>query len=151
MWPEPEEAREEPERAREEPDQAAEAMCEVQGLLETLGVEQDVAAKWLDGEDDPSFQVLTDDDIVDQAVAEGATGGGGDSDDSDEEDPPHTVSHSEACQALETLLKYSEQQEDISITTTTLLHSLLSQASRKRVSALQQKKISDFFTNENVH
>ena len=46
-------------------------------------------------------------------MAEGATGGGGDSDDSDEEDPPHTVSHSEACQALETLLKYAEQQEDI--------------------------------------
>ena len=128
-----------------ESDQSHQVRSEVQGLLTDLGVEQDATAEWLDGEADHSCQVLTDDDIVEQVVAETAVDDG---DDSDAEDPPHSVvSHGEACRALETLLQYADQQEDISVTTTVLLHSLHSQASRKRRSALRQKKISDYFSN----
>ena len=93
--------------------------------------------------------MLTEDDIVEQVVVETAGYDGGDSDDSDDEDPPQpVVGHGEACRVLETLLQYADQQEDISVTTTVPLLSLHSQASRKRRSALQQKKISDFFTIE---
>ena len=103
--------------------QSPQDRSEVQGLLTDLGVEQDAAAEWLDGEADPSCQVLTDDDIVEQVVAETAGDDGDDSDDSDAEDPPQSVvSHGEACRALDTLLQYVDQQVDISVTTTVLLH-----------------------------
>ena len=116
-----------------EPDQSSQARSEVQGLLTDLGVEQDAGAEWLDGEADPGCQVLTEDDIVEQVVAETAGDDGGDSDDSDNADPPKpVVSHGEACRALETLLQYADQQEDISVTTTVLLYSLHSQASLGR-------------------
>ena len=49
-------------------DQSTQAMSEVRGLLTYQEVEQDAAAEWLDGEADPSWQVLTDDDIVEQVL-----------------------------------------------------------------------------------
>ena len=127
---------------------SSQARSEVHGLLTDLEVEQDVGAEWLDGEADPGCQVLTEDDIVEHVVAERAGDDGGDSDDSDSEDPPKpVVIHGQACRALETLLQYVDQEEDISVTTSALLYSLHSQASRNRRSALQQKKISDFFSS----
>ena len=130
-----------------EPDQSSQARSEVQGLLTNLGVEQDAGVEWLDGEADPGCQVLTEYDIVEQVLAETAGDDGGDNDDNDNEDPPKpVVSHGEACRALETLLQYADQQEDILVTTTVLLYSLHSQVSRKRRSTLQQK-ISDFFSS----
>ena len=96
LWPGAEEA-------VAERDQSPQARSEVQGLLTDLGVEQDAAAEWLDGEADPSCQLLTDDDIVEQVVAETAGDDSNESDDSDAEDPPQSVvSHGEACRALET-------------------------------------------------
>ena len=47
-----------------------------------------------------------------------------------------TVSHSQACQALETVLVYLEQQPEITLSTTVLLNSLLTQTARKRFQTL---------------
>lgn len=129
-----------------ETDRSSQARSEVQILLTDLGVEQDAAAEWLDGEAAPGCQVLTEDDLVEQVRAETAGYDCGNSDDSDNENPHQPiVSHGEACWALETLLQYADQQKYILVTTTILLHSLHSQASRKSRSSLQQKKILSMY------
>ena len=47
-----------------------------------------------------------------------------------------TVSHSQACQALETVLVYLEQQPEIPMSITVLLNTLLTQTARKRFQTL---------------
>ena len=56
------------------------------------------------------------------------------------------VSDSQACEALETLLAYLEQQSDsIPMGTTVLLNALLTQIAKKRFQALRQSKVNDYF------
>ena len=54
------------------------------------------------------------------------------------------VSHAKACQALETILLYAEEQPDIPMSTSLILNGLLLQASQKRAGTLTQRSIQDY-------
>ena len=68
-----------------------------------------------------------------------------DEEDDDDNVVTQIVSHSQACQALETVLVYLEQQPEIPMSTTVLLNSLLTQTARKRFQTLKQTRVSDYF------
>ena len=54
------------------------------------------------------------------------------------------VSHAKACQALETIILYAEEQSDIPMSTSLILNGLLLQASEKRAGTLMQGSIQDY-------
>ena len=61
------------------------------------------------------------------------------------------VTHAQACEALETVLAYLEQQPDIpfgtNVIVNALLNALLNQTAMKRVHSLKQSRVSDYFEN----
>ena len=65
--------------------------------------------------------------------------------DVEDDEPPPTVTHAQACAALETVLKYLEQQPDIPMNTTIVVNSLLITTARKRNASLKQTKLTDYF------
>ena len=70
----------------------------------------------------PGYQEYTDEELVTHV-----TGKSEENDDEDDDDNivTQTASHSQACQALETVLVYLEQQPEIPMSTTVLLNSFL--------------------------
>ena len=56
----------------------------------------------------------------------------------------HCVLHGKACEALETVLQYQEEQPEVSVSTMVLLNGLLMKTAR-RAKALIQTKISGYF------
>ena len=54
------------------------------------------------------------------------------------------VSHAKACQALETILLYAEEQPDIPMSTSLILNGLLLRSSQKRAGTLTQRSILDY-------
>ena len=55
------------------------------------------------------------------------------------------VTHAQACEALETVLAYLEQQPDIPFGTNVIVNSLLNHTAMKRVHSLKQSRVSDYF------
>ena len=82
---------------------------------------------------------ISDNEIV-GLVLEEANG-----DEEEEQETSSSVSHSQACQALEIVLSYVSDQPDVPMSTSVLLNGLLMQTSRKRASSLRQKRIEDYF------
>ena len=57
----------------------------------------------------------------------------------------HCVSHGKACEALETVLQYLEEQPEVSVSTMVLLNGLLMKTTTRRAKSLIQTKISGYF------
>jgi hypothetical protein len=55
------------------------------------------------------------------------------------------MSHTEGLNAIETALRYVEQQEDTTSADLLLLRHLWNTASKKRGTAIKQKTVNDFF------
>ena len=55
------------------------------------------------------------------------------------------MSHGKACEALETVLQYLEEQPEVSVTIMVLLNGLLMKTTARRAKALIQTKISGYF------
>ena len=51
----------------------------------------------------------------------------------------------QACQELETVLAYYEQQPGVPVSTTVILSGPMMQAAKKKTSQMQQKQITNFF------
>ena len=67
--------------------------------------------------------------------------------DDEEEITPPTVSHAKACEALQTVLMYLEQQPTAPMgTKVIILNGLLLETAKKRVMNQRQTKINDYFS-----
>ena len=69
-----------------------------------------------------------------------------DDEDNEDEESTQTITHAQACAALETVVKYLEQEPDVPMNTTIIVNRLLITAS-KRAMSLKQRKITDYFSN----
>ena len=58
-----------------------------------------------------------------------------------------TVSHATACNALQTVLTYLEQQPATPMDTVVILNGLLLETARKRLITKKQTQIKDYFSN----
>ena len=123
--------------------EGADTSKEINAVLDELQVPNEEISDWLTVENsDPGYREFTDDELVVHV-----TGQSDENEDDDEEDVvTHTVSHAQACQALETVLTYLEQQPDTSISTTVLI-SGLGQTAKKILDTLKQTRVSDYFKN----
>lgn len=100
--------------------------------------------EWLNCDlDDPGYQIMTDEEIVEHIQL---------ADKEDEEDyndftdESPTPSHDEAFHCLETAMRWLESLKECDTMQLLSLKRLRDLAAKKRVSGLKQKKISDFFT-----
>lgn len=105
---------------------------------------RDDAQTWLECDNDPGFQILDDDEIVDmvQEEEEDSEREEHDFSDNEEESGP---SHAEAFTALETVLSWYEKQDESCAAQLLLLKRMRDLAAKKRCSNLVQKKISEYF------
>lgn len=90
---------------------------------------------------DQGYHEYTDEELV-MHVREGSEEN---NDEEDDDVVTQTVSHTQACQSLETVLLYLEQQLNVPMSTSVLLNSLLIQTARKRFQTLKQTRVSDYF------
>lgn len=63
-----------------------------------------------------------------------------------EKETSPTVSHTQACHALEIVLMYVEQQPGIQVSTTVMLNSVLVEATRKQSVNIKETKITDYIS-----
>ncbi len=59
----------------------------------------------------------------------------------------HVVSHSQACDALDTVLTYLQQQAHVPESTTVTINSLLIETNKKRYNNLKQTNLVNILTN----
>ena len=116
-------------------------------VMDKLHVPAEERSDWLTlDSNDPGYHEYTDEELV-------IHGNASEEKEENEEDNDElftqNVSHAQACQALETVLAYVEQQPEVPMSTTILLNSLLIQTARKRVQNLKQSTVNDFFKNLN--
>ena len=110
--------------------EASDTSLQIDMVMNELHVPAEERSNWLTlDKNDPGYHEYTDKELVTHVSEE--------SEEINEEDDgdnvvTQTVSHSQACQALETVLVYLEQQPEISMSTTVLLNSLLTETARKR-------------------
>ena len=109
---------------------ATDTSHEIDEVMDELHVPAEERADWLTHEsNDPGYHEYTDEELVTHVREESE-----ENDDEDDNDVvTQTASHAQACQALETVLAYLEQQPEIPMSTTVLLNGLLIQTARKRV------------------
>ncbi|XP_053968354.1 jerky protein homolog-like [Anastrepha ludens] len=116
-----------------------ELMKEVSGFEEC---DQENVHEWLEfGEDDPGYELLTDDDIIAQVQV---------SEDDDEisddiVSAKKSPSNEEAFKCFETVIKWLEHQDECNSVQLLSLKRLRDLAAKKRVSKLKQTKCSTFF------
>lgn len=118
-------------------------------IKESSGFEecdQENIQDWLECDaDDPGYQVLTDDEIIDSVIDDQEPC-------NDEEEPSGDdraekgPSSEEAFHCLETAMKWLEQQEECDTVQLLSLKRVRDLAAKKRVSGLKQKTILDFFS-----
>ena len=70
-----------------------------------------------------------------------------DDEDNEDEESTQTITHAQACAALETVVKYLEQESDVPMNTTIIVNQLLITTASKRAMSLKQRKITDYFSN----
>ena len=92
---------------------------------------------------DPSYHEHTDKELVMHVREESEAND--EEEDDDDNVVTQTVSHSQACQALETVLVNLEQQPEIPMSTTVLLNSLLTQTAMKTFQTLKHARVSDYY------
>ena len=100
--------------------------------------------EWLRADEgDPGYQEFTEEEII--SIAREENEGALTNEDADDEIIPPTVSHATACQSIQTLLTYFEQQPTAPLGTIVLLNGLLMGTAQKRLMNQRQKKINDYF------
>lgn len=138
----------EPQISSAENDASSEVVSELSELMkDAVGFEEcdeQNINEWLNCDlDDPGYQIMTDEEIVEHiqlADKEDEE----DYDDFTDESP--TPSHDEAFHCLETAMRWLESLKECDTMQLLSLKRLRDLAAKKRVSGLKQKKISDFFT-----
>lgn len=101
--------------------------------------------EWANGMCDATCsQELTDAEIVERVLGEGCEEGEADDDLAGAE--TDIVTHTDGTAALETALRYVEQQPEATTADILLVKRWRDIASRKRASSVKQKKITSFFT-----
>ncbi|KRY31190.1 Indoleamine 2,3-dioxygenase 1 [Trichinella spiralis] len=103
--------------------------------------ERDEVEQWLDDDDNPLFEALTDDDIL-EAVEKDEDEDGDESDMSDK--PNERLCHSEAYSSFKFGLKWMEQQKELSAAQLMVVRHIRDVAAQKKLSSLKQRLIADF-------
>lgn len=120
----------------------------IDSLLTRLNIPCEGRVHWLTTDDeDLGYRDIDEDDII-ELVQNEATGADME-EEQDDEAVPLLVSHGRACDAIETVLAYLEQQPDVPMIATVTLNGLLMKAARKRASSMMQTEISDFMSSPN--
>ena len=118
----------------------------VQSLLDKCDLSPTDKENWLTADDnDCGNRDLTDEEIISR-VNDGDDITVDDEDNEDEEST-QTITHAQACAALETVVKDLEQEPDIPMNTTIIVNRLLITTASKRAMSLKQRKITDYFSN----
>ena len=124
--------------------EASDTSLQIDMVIDELHVPAEERSDWLTlDKNDPGYHEYTDEELVTHVREESE--GNDEEEDDDDNIVTQTGSHSQACQALETVLVYLEQQPEIPMSTTVLLNSLLTQTARKRFQTLKQTRVSDYF------
>lgn len=96
---------------------------------------------------DPGYQLLSDDDIIEQVTATNEQSDIDNSDDDDDSGDTESIpSNGEVADMLDKCLLWYEQQKESTPTSTLLLKKIRDLASSKRYSNLKQLKLQSFFT-----
>ena len=108
-------------------EESIDTTVEIEAVMDELIVPNEERAEWLSIIDnsDPGYHEYTDEELVMHVT--------GINEDEEEEDDVMcpTMSHAQACKALEMVITYLGQQSDTPMSTTVLINSLLSQTARK--------------------
>ena len=124
--------------------EATNTSLEIDAVMDELHVPPEERSDWLMLEkNDPGYHEYTDEELVMHV-----TGRSEENDEEDDDIVTQTVSHAQACQALETVLAYLKQQPEVPMSTTVLVNALLSQTARKRFQTLKQTRVSDYMYSE---
>ena len=116
---------------------------DVNSLLSDMKIPSEERRDWLQAhEGDSSYQEYTEEKIA--SIVREENEANDDKEDDDDIVLP-TVSHVTACQVIETILTYLEQQLFIPIGTVVTLNGLLVETAKKRVMNQRQKYIHDYF------
>ena len=101
-------------------------------------------ANWLTADDhDCGYHDYTEEEIAVLATEENGANDGGSE---DEDEKNHSViSHSQACNALETVLAYLQQQPNVPESTTMTINGLLIETTKKQYDNSKQTKLSKYF------
>ncbi|XP_067136916.1 jerky protein homolog-like [Centruroides vittatus] len=101
---------------------------------------------WLECDaDDPGYQILSDDEII-ASVIDNQDPCDDEEEPSDDNRAEKGPSSEEAFHGLETAMKWLEQQEECDTIQLLFLKHVRDLVAKKRVSAVKQKKILDFFS-----
>lgn len=119
---------------------------ELQPLMHLLpgfeNVDRDDTQEWLQSdEQDPGYQILLDEEIVDSIINPDTN----DAPDDETDENNNVPSRSEAYNALELAMSWLENQPDFNFNEFILLKKIRDNAAQKRYSKLVQKKLEDYF------
>ena len=108
----------------------------VSGLILTA-----VAEGWLEGDNnDVGYQELIDDKIIAEVLGHADI----ESEESSENDKVHLVSSKDTLEALDTCMRWMEQQEEITPQQVMLFQKLKNDAAKERSASLQQLNMNNF-------
>ena len=100
---------------------------------------------WLQSDQhDVGYTHFNDDEIISSIVQEECDKSDGTDDNEVQEIPK--VGHGEAVKMFDGCIQWLQEQDEASVYNITVLQELRELAARKRIGALQQRKVSDFFT-----
>ncbi|MFS1564304.1 MAG: hypothetical protein ACL7AX_13000 [Candidatus Arsenophonus phytopathogenicus] len=111
--------------------------CEVENVTDWLNCDQD----------DPGYQIMTDEEIVETLNNATAADEDDDCGDDDEMEDKKGPTHSEAFDALNVALEWAERQDECNPMIVLEVKRLRDLAARKRTTATKQKTITDYFKN----
>ena len=131
-------------------DQPAGVTTEINAILDRLDVPVDERIDWLKKDDnDTGYHDYTDEEII-TLVHNEIESGDNNVDSEDDEDylNASSISHAQACEALETVHKYLDQQPDVAVSTRMTVHNLLMQAAKRRLESKRQSKLNEYFSEK---
>ncbi len=115
----------------------------VEELMDTMDIPETDQSEWLAADNSEfGYRDFSDEEIV-RIVREETDSITEEEEEECQQSHPK-ISHTKACQALEVILSYAEEQPDIPMSTSLIINGLLAQASKKKAKTLCQKSILDF-------
>lgn len=130
-----------PDVPQQEPESTA-SNSDVSMVLDALDIPPTEREAWITADQgEAGYHDFTDEEIITLVREEN---NGSNEQEDEEEESQVTVSHAQACQAIETVMKYLEQQPKVPMNTTVLLNGLLMETTRKRANCLKQTKLNDY-------